>query len=127
MLASFSFDTSPSIASTNEIEIDINPFGSASISNLAFSDNRLVTPSTTSIVNLPIIEQNVAQETPSPESENPEPEIIVVLETFTPTPTPIPQQTGSTNLPIVIGAAAIILVVVLAWFFVSYLPEKKEK
>ena len=114
-------------ASPVEIEAEQDSYGSISNIYLTFSTNHLITPSTTVIVNLPIIEQNVSLETPSPESIDPESDAIAALETLTPTPTPIPQQTGSTNLPIVIGAAAIITVVVLAWFFVSYLPNKKEE
>ena len=114
-------------ASPVEIEAEQDYYESLSNIYLTFSTNHLITPSTTVIVNLPIIEQNVSLETPSPESIDPESGAIAALETLTPTPTPIPQQTGSTNLPIVIGAAAIITVVVLAWFFVSYLPNKKEE
>lgn len=114
-------------ASPVEIEAEQDSYGSLSNIYLTFSTNHLITPSTTVIVNLPIIEQNVSLETPAPESIDPESDAIAALETLTPTPTPIPQQTGSTNLPIVIGAAAIITVVVLAWFFVSYLPNKKEE
>lgn len=42
----------------------------------------------------------------------------------TPTPTPIPIQRGSTNLPIVFGALAIVIVIILAWFFIGFLPNK---
>ena len=114
-------------ASPVEVDSEQDSYGSISNIYLTFSTNHLITPSITVIVNLPIIEQNVSLETPAPESDDPESDAISALETLTPTPTPIPQQTGSTNLPIVIGAAAIITVVVLAWLIVSYLPKKKEE
>ena len=109
----------------------LNEFGS----ELVFSEHlnqgeqssvngSLATPSTTVFVNLPIIEHNVSQETPNPQDDVQEVVAATALET--PTPTPIPQQTGATNLPIVIGALAIMIVVILAWFFVSYLPGRKE-
>lgn len=37
----------------------------------------------------------------------------------TPTPTPIPPQTYEDNAPIVFGAMAIVLIIILAWFFVG--------
>ena len=109
----------------------LNEFGS----DLVFSEplnqgeqspvnGSLATPSITVIVNLPIIEQNVSQETPAPQEDVQE--VVAATALDTPTPTPIPQQTGATNLPIVIGALAIMIVVILAWFFVSYLPGRKE-
>lgn len=111
----------------------LNEFGS----DLVFSEHinqgeqssvngSLATPSTTVIVNLPIIEHNVSQETPAPQEDVQEVVAATALDTLTPTSTPIPQQTGATNLPIVIGALAIMIVVILAWFFVSYLPGRKE-
>ena len=45
----------------------------------------------------------------------------------TPTPTPIPIQRGSTNLPIVFGALAIVIVIILAWFFVGFLPKRDKE
>ena len=116
-----------SFASTGNV--DAHQFSSDDLSKffLTFSVDHFVTPSTTVIVNLPIIEQNVSMETPSPQNNDSESELTAPLETLTPTPTSIPQQTGSTNLPIVIGAAAIITVVVLAWLFASYLPNKNKE
>ena len=116
-----------SSASTGKVEAEQDSFGSTSKFYLTISADQFNTPSTTVIVNLPIIEQNVSMETPSPQNNDSESELTAPLETLTPTPTPIPQQTGSTNLPIVIGAAAIIAVVVLAWIFVSYLPKKNKE
>lgn len=120
-------NTTSSNASILLVEAKQDSSGSTSKFYLTISTDQFITPSTTVIVNLPIIEQNVSPETPSPESNDPESNLIVALETLTPTPTPIPQQTGSTNLSIVIGAAAIIAVVVLAWLFVSYLPNKNKE
>jgi len=120
-------NTTSSNASILLVEAKQDSSGSTSKFYLTISADQFITPSTTVIVNLPIIEQNVSPETPSPESNDPESNIIAALETLTPTPTPIPQQTGSTNLSIVIGAAAIIAVVVLAWLFVSYLPNKNKE
>ena len=82
-------------------------------------------PTETIIVNLPIIEHN-AQATPEPVGGD-FAEIDAETDPGTPTPTPIPVQRGSTNLPIVIGALAIILVIILAWFFVGYLPSRNRE
>jgi hypothetical protein len=84
----------------------------------------------TEIVTLPLIEQNsgdrflapvveslVLQETPVPDSPGPSP---------TPTSTPLPPQTGAANLPIVIGAAAIYLIVILAWLLVGWRPRSSQ-
>jgi hypothetical protein len=114
-------------ASTGMVESEHDSSGLRSKFYLTISADQFITPSTTVIVNLPIIEQNVSMETPSPQNNVSESELTAPLETLTPTPTPIPQQSGSTNLPIVIGAAAIISVVVLAWLFVSYLPNKNKE
>ncbi len=82
-------------------------------------------PTETTYVNLPIIEQN-AQTTPEP-TDGSLAEVETDTDPGTPTPTPIPVQRGSVNLPIVIGALAIILVIILAWFFVGYLPGRKRE
>ena len=121
------FNATSSNASTSKVEAEQNSSYSSPKIYLTISADDFVTPSTTVIVNLPIIEQNVSMETPSPQNNESESELAAPFETLTPTPTPIPQQTGSTNLPIVIGAATIITVVVLAWLFVSYLPNKKKE
>lgn len=78
----------------------------------------------TLIFNLPIVEQNVPTSTPVPLDNYPAPDSGIELPPGTPTPTPIPVQTGSANVPIVIGALAIITVILLAWFFVGYLPSR---
>jgi hypothetical protein len=85
-------------------------------------------PTNTVIINLPIIENNAPISTPlSPESY-PAPESSPENPPGTPTPTPIPVQTGSANVPIVLGALAIISVILLAWFFLGYLPSRiKDK
>ena len=85
-------------------------------------------PTETIIVNLPIIEQN-AQATPEPVggASDDIAEIEAETDPGTPTPTPIPVQRGSTNLPIVVGALAIIIVIILAWFFVGYLPSRNRE
>ena len=79
------------------------------------------------IVNLPIIEQNAPTNTPVPLNSDSQADSETELNTGTPTPKPIPVQTGSVNLPIVIGALAIMLVIILAWFFVGYLPAKNKE
>lgn len=91
-----------------------------------FHLNQQVTASITSVVNLPIIEHHALTETPIPPSDLSPPETDIQVETSTPTPTPIPAQTGQVNIPIVFGAFAIILVIILAWFFVGYLPAKRK-
>ncbi len=79
-------------------------------------------------VNLQIIEHNAPTKASVPLNSDSQADSETELNTSTPTPKPIPVQTGSVNLPIVIGALAIILVIILAWFFVGYLPAKnKEK
>ena len=82
-------------------------------------------PTETLVFNLPIVEQNAPTETPIPELY-PEPGSIVETPPGTATPTPIPIQTGANNLPIVIGALAIIFVILLAWFFIGYLPARNK-
>jgi hypothetical protein len=82
-------------------------------------------PTGTLIFNLPIVEQNAPTETPIPEIY-PAPGVGLETPSGTPTPTPIPIQTGANNLPIVIGAFAIIFVIVLAWFFIGYLPARNK-
>jgi len=81
----------------------------------------------TIVFNLPIIEQNSPTSTPIPVDIYPAPEIEVEITPGTPTPTPIPVQSGSVNFPIVFGALGIIVVTILAWFFVGYLPARKNK
>lgn len=83
-------------------------------------------PTVTNVVNLPLIEQNAATSTPVPNENYPAPESEIETDPGTPTPTPIPVQSGSENLPIVIGAFAIIVVILLAWFFVGYLPSRNQ-
>ena len=83
-------------------------------------------PTGTLIFNLPIVEQNVQTSTPVPLDNYPAPDSGIELPPGTPTPTPIPVQTGSANVPIVIGALAIITVILLAWFFVGYLPSRNK-
>lgn len=86
-----------------------------------------VTPVTTEVITLPLVEHNsgeriltpvvepyVLQETPLPEEPQPTPTI---------TPTPLPPQTGLTNLPIVIGASAIFLIIIFAWLLVGLRPR----
>ena len=85
-----------------------------------------ISPTGTIIINLPIIEQNVPTSTPLPNENYPAPESGVETVPGTPTPTPIPIQTGSENIPIVIGAFAIIIVILLAWFFIGYLPSRNK-
>jgi hypothetical protein len=63
----------------------------------------------------PIVGSNVLQETAAPTSPGPSP---------TPTSTPLPPQTGATNLPIVIGASAIYLIILLAWLLVGWRPRR---
>ena len=83
-------------------------------------------PTGTLIFNLPIVEQNVPTSIPAPLDNYPAPDSGIELPPGTPTPTPIPVQTGSANVPIVIGALAIITVILLAWFFVGYLPSRNK-
>ena len=80
----------------------------------------------TIILNLPIIEQNAPTKTPVPLNDESQADSKTEINTGTPTPQPIPVQTGSVNLPIVIGALAIMLVIILAWFFVGYLPANNK-
>jgi hypothetical protein len=81
---------------------------------------------TTSSINLPIVEQNSPKTTAVPNNGNSEIANQTPGITATPTPTPIPPQSGSVNIPIVLGALVIITVVVFGWFFFSYLPKKKK-
>jgi hypothetical protein len=84
-----------------------------------------VSPTVTIHINLPLIEQ-IAQTTPEPAAADSAAVPEVEIETGTQTPTPIPVQSGSVNLPIVIGALAIIAVIILAWFFIGFLPNRNR-
>jgi hypothetical protein len=84
-----------------------------------------VSPTVTIHINLPLIEQ-IAQTTPEPAAADTAAVPEVEIETGTQTPTPIPVQSGSANLPIVIGALAIIAVIILAWFFIGFLPNRNR-
>lgn len=80
------------------------------------------TTTVTVIINLPIIEHDNMTETPVPIFT----ELAEEIPTGTHTPTPIPVQTGSVNIPIVFGAMAIISVIILAWFFIRFLPKRSK-
>jgi hypothetical protein len=80
----------------------------------------------TLLVNLPIVEQNAPAATLAPVVDSSESNAVEETDTGTPTPNPIPVQTGSENFPIVIGALTIIVVIILTWFFVRYLPNKNK-
>jgi hypothetical protein len=86
------------------------------------SSNKQKSPIEIISLNLPLMDQ-YAQTTPGPVDGEGNNEEAVEADLSTPTPTPIPVQRGSVNLPIVIGALAIILVIMLAWFFKSFLPK----
>ena len=104
-------------------------FNSAGFSAGDFQSNaeQSTSPTGTVIFNLPIVEQNAPTSTPIPAEIYPAPEVGTEIPPGTPTPTPIPVQTGAVNLPIVIGALAIIVVILFAWFFVGYLPSKVKR
>jgi hypothetical protein len=86
------------------------------------------TPSVINFVNLPIVEQSAPAATLVPVIYSSGSNELAEEDTSTPTPTPtpIPIQSGSTNFPIVIGALAIIIVIILTWFFVGYLPSRSK-
>lgn len=86
------------------------------------SSNKQKSPIEIISFNLPLMVHH-AQTTPGPVDGEVSSEEAVEADLSTPTPTPIPIQRGSVNLPIVIGALAIILVIMLAWFFKSFLPK----
>lgn len=83
-------------------------------------------PTGTLMFNLPIVEHNVPVSTPIPNEIYPAPGAVIESTPGTPTPIPIPVQSGSDNLPIVIGALAIIIVILFAWFFVGYIPSRNK-
>jgi hypothetical protein len=80
----------------------------------------------TLVINLPIVEQNAPTSTSTPIGGYPGPIQATPSETFTPTPTPLPVQTGSTNVPIVLGVIGIIFVILIAWLFFGYLPQRSK-
>lgn len=80
----------------------------------------------TLFINLPIIEQNAPTSTSTPLGGYPGPIQATPSETFTPTPTPLPIQTGSTNVPIVLGVIGIIFVILIAWLFFGFLPQRSK-
>ena len=88
--------------------------------------HQAASPTGTVVLNLPIIENNAPDSTPLPPDSYPAPESTPESTPGTPTPTLIPVQTGSANVPIVFGALAIISVILLAWFFVGYLPSRNR-
>jgi hypothetical protein len=81
----------------------------------------------TMVINLPIVEQNAPTSTATPIGGYPDPILSTPSETFTPTTTPLPVQTGSTNVPILLGAIGIIVVILIAWLFFGYLPQRPKK
>jgi hypothetical protein len=69
-------------------------------------------------VNLPYVQQNAPTATSTLSPEDPgyiPPEFVTPTVIGTPTPTPIPEQTGEFNIPIVLGAGVIILIILFAW------------
>ena len=104
------------------------PFNSDTIN----SENEYValeqqaTSTGTLVINLPIVEQNAPTSTSTPIGGYPGPIQATPSETFTPTPTPLPVQTGSTNVPIVLGVIGIIFVILIAWLFFGYLPQRSK-
>lgn len=109
------------VASAARMKSDIDP------DNYLPSTIKQNDPTETLVYNLPIIEHNTSELTPLPTDAYPAPETAVPTITGTPTPTQIPVQSGSENLPIVLGAGAIIVVILLAWFFIGYLPSRRLK
>lgn len=102
-----------------------NGFDQSSI-NLDLHQNPGFLVTSTNSINLPLVEQNSPETTPTPNGGYPEASNLTPEFTSTPTPIPVIPQTGSVNIPIVLGALAIIIVVVLAWLFISYLPKRKQ-
>lgn len=97
-------------------------------SQLKSENYQVDSPTETVVLNLPVIENNSQNSTPIPQDNYPPPGVVTETPQFTetPTPTPIPVQTGTVNLPIVIGAVAIIVVIFFAWFFVGFLPSRNR-
>lgn len=102
-------------------KLDLNSYPGENDNSMVY---QAASPTSTVIINLPIIENNAPISTPSSPDNYPAPESSPESPPGTPTPTPIPVQTGSANVPIVLGALAIISVILLAWFFVGYLPSR---
>ena len=71
------------------------------------------TPDATNVINLPIVQQDVSLQTSEPQASGE----ITPLPSIT--PTPIPPQTIEDNAPIVFGAIAIVLIIILAWVFLG--------
>jgi hypothetical protein len=117
------FSSAPEVCLSGKFEDRIQKYEVLSNQNSPVLQSN--SPTETLIFNLPIVEQNAPTETPIPELY-PEPGSVLETPPGTPTPTPIPVQTGANNLPIVIGAFAIIFVILLAWFFISYIPARKK-
>jgi hypothetical protein len=68
--------------------------------------------------NFPYVQQNAPTATATISPENPAylPPLVITEEiTGSPTPTPIPIQTGEFNIPILVGAVVIILIILLTW------------
>lgn len=80
----------------------------------------------TVVISLPIVEHSDATPTPIPNEIYPAPGTAFASTPGTPTPTPIPEQTGAFNLPIILGALGIMLVIILAWFFIGFLPSRNK-
>jgi hypothetical protein len=119
------YATTPAVG--RELKAGVIELKDNRVKSQSILSNQQAAATVTIIINLPIIEQNAPTTTPVPLNVDSPAESETELNTGTPTPTPIPAQTGSVNIPIVFGALAIILVIILAWFFVGYLPAKNKE
>ena len=88
----------------------------------------VITPATTEIITLPLVEQNSGDGIPSPVVESLTLQETPVPEVPEPTPTPtiLPPQTGTANLPIVVGAAVIFSIIIMAWLLVGWRPKRPQ-
>jgi hypothetical protein len=84
-----------------------------------------LSPQGTEIITLPLVERNSGSDSITPVVDSAVLQATPVPETpeQTPTPTVLPPQTGMTNLPIVIGGAVIVLVILVAWLLVGWRPK----
>jgi hypothetical protein len=85
-----------------------------------------LSPQGTEIITIPLVEQNSGSDSITPVVDSAVLQVTTVPENpeQTPTPTFLPPQTGTANLPIVIGGAVIVLVILLAWLLVGWRPKR---
>jgi hypothetical protein len=108
--------------STNQVQDQIQ----SQLFTLALNSSPSLSQIKSEVVNLPMIKQL----SPSTQSSSIIGEVLTQAtqntDSPTPSPTPIPTQSGSENIPIVIGASVISGIIILTWFFLRKFGSGKN-